>query len=98
PQLDLQLNGRQGDNLGGVEGRDTSASALVVMNWNLYRGGADTARKREFVHRHQQSKEESARAARQVENDVRATWASMVAAGERARQYAAQAAANTEVV
>ena len=98
PQVDLQLNARNGDNLGGIEGRDTSASALVVMNWNLYRGGADMARSREFIHRHQQAKESRAEASRGVEFDVRQTWSSMVAAGERARQFAAQADANTEVV
>lgn len=98
PEVDLQLNARQGHNLGGVEGRDRSATALVVMNWNLYRGGGDTARSREFIHRHQQAKESRTEAARQVENDVRSTWASMVSAGERARQFATQADANTEVV
>lgn len=98
PQVDLQLNARQGHDLGGVDGRDRSASALVVVNWNLYRGGADVARAREFIHRHQQSKEARAEAARALQNDVRQTWASMVAAGERARQFAAQSDANTEVV
>ena len=98
PQVDLQLNGRTGHDINGVEGRDTSASALVVVNWNLYRGGADMARSREFLHRHQQAKESRSEAARQVENDVRQTWASMVSAGERAREFAAQADANTEVV
>lgn len=98
PQVDFELNGRQAYDVNGVDGRDTSASALVVMNWNLYRGGADMARSREFIHRHQQAKEARAEAARAVENDVRQTWASMVAAGERARQFAAQADANTEVV
>ena len=98
PQLDLEVSGRQGNDINGVDGRDTSATALLVMNWNLYRGGADNARAREFIHRHQQSKEERAQAARSVENDVRQTWASMVSAGERAREFAAQADANTEVV
>lgn len=98
PQFDLQLNARQGDDLGGVEGKDRSASALMVVNWNLYRGGADTARAREFIHRHQQAKESRAEAARSIETDVRQTWASMIASGERARQFAAQADANTEVV
>jgi outer membrane protein, adhesin transport system len=98
PQFDFQLNGRTGENLNGVEGRDTSGSALVVMNWNLYRGGADNARAREFIHRHQQAKEERAKAARGVENDVRQTWASMISAGERAKEFAAQSDANTEVV
>lgn len=98
PQLDLQLNARAGHDLGGTEGRDASASALVVMNWNLYRGGADVARQREFVHRHQQSKESRAKAARAVENDVRQTWASMVSAGTRAAQFTEQAQSNEIVV
>ncbi|MFP4098310.1 MAG: TolC family outer membrane protein [Alphaproteobacteria bacterium] len=98
PQLDLQLNARTGSDLGGTEGEDTSASALLILNWNLYRGGGDIARGREFVHRHQQVKEERARVARGVEKDVRQTWASMLAAGQRASEYAAQVAANEEVV
>lgn len=98
PQVDLQLNGRQGEDINGVEGVDRSASALVVVNWNLYRGGGDTARAREFLHRHQQEKEERSEAARSVENEVRQTWAGMVAASEQARQFSAQADANTEVV
>jgi len=98
PQVDLQLGARQGHNLGGVDGRDRSASALVVMNWNLYRGGGDVARVREFKHRHQQSKEERSIAARQIENDIRQTWASMVSAGERAKEFSSQSAANGEVV
>lgn len=98
PEVDLQLNARQGHNLGGVRGRDRSATALVVMNWNLYRGGGDTARSREFIHRHQQAKESRSEAARQVENDVRQTWAAMVSSREQANQFAAQANANTQVV
>lgn len=98
PQVDFELNGRTGHDLGGVDGRDTSASALVVANWNLYRGGADMARSREFIHRHQQAKENRTVAARDAENDVRTTWASMVSAGERAKEFATQANANTEIV
>ena len=98
PQLDFQLNGRNGNDLNGVDGRDTSASALLVMNWNLYRGGGDTARVREHISREAQAKESRVKTARGVETDVRQTWARMVSAGERARQFTAQAAANTEVV
>lgn len=98
PQVDLQLNARHGEDLAGVEGEDTSASGLVVMNWNLYRGGIDTARVREHIGREAQAKEERAKAARQVENEVRTTWARMVSAGERAREFATQAAANQETV
>ncbi|NCO03837.1 MAG: TolC family outer membrane protein [Alphaproteobacteria bacterium] len=98
PQIDLQLNARQGENLGGVEGVDRGASALVVANWNLYRGGGDMARIREFTHRHQESKERRNDTARAIEDQVRQTWAQMVSAGEQAREFANQAAANQEVV
>jgi adhesin transport system outer membrane protein len=98
PQIDLQLNGRTGNDINGIEGRDHNATALVVMNWNLYRGGGDTARVREYINREAQAKEARVQMARGVENDVRQTWARMVSAGERAREFAAQASANTEVV
>ncbi len=98
PQVDLQLNGNAGNNLSGVEGDATGASALVVVNWNLYRGGGDIARTREFVYRHAQAKNQRNNAARAVENDVRQTWASMVASGERAAEFRKQADANSMVV
>lgn len=98
PKFDLQLGGSHGNDIGGADGEVNNASALVVMNWNLYRGGGDVARVREFKHRHQQTKEERASAARQIENDVRQTWASMVSSGERAKEFGNQAAANGEVV
>ncbi len=98
PKVDGQLNARTGHDLGGVDGRDTSASALVVMNWNLYRGGGDIARAREFIHREQQAKETRDKAARALEQDVRQTWARMVSSGERAKEFTSQVAANVEVV
>ncbi len=98
PEIDLQLQGRQNDDLGGQEGNDKSASAQIVANWNIYRGGIDTALRREHIYRHAQSKESRVDAARTLENDVRQTWAAMVSAGERANQFTAQAMANEKVV
>lgn len=98
PQFDLQLTGRQREDDAGVQGLRKEASAEVVMNWNLYRGGIDTALRREHVYRHAQTKETRADAARDVEDDVRVSWAAMVAAGTRAEQYAEQALANERVV
>lgn len=98
PKVDLQLQGRQNDDLSGVDGMDRSASAQVIANWNIYRGGIDTALRREHVYRHAQTKEARTQAARNLEDDVRQTWAAMVAAGERANEYASQAVANEKVV
>ncbi len=98
PEVDLQLQGRQNEDLGGQDGNDKSASAQIVANWNIYRGGIDTALRREHVYRHAQAKESRTDAARNLENDVRQTWAAMVSAGERANEFAAQAVANEKVV
>lgn len=98
PQVDLQMNARSGNDIGGVQGYDSSATALVVMNWNLYRGGADIARAREASYRFEQSKQAHDNTMRSLENDVRQTWASMIAAGERAKQFSRQAQANEKVV
>lgn len=98
PQVDLQLQGRQFNDLGGVQGVDKGASAQVIANWNIFRGGIDQHLRREHVYRHAQAKERRAQEARDIEDDLRQTWAAMVASGERAREFNAQADANSKVV
>jgi len=98
PQVDFQMNGRTGNDLGGIDGKDTSASALVVVNWNLYRGGADVARTKELVYRTAEAKERRAQTARTIEDEVRQTWAGREAARERVKQFALQEKANRQVV
>lgn len=98
PKVDFQAGASIGDNLSGVEGRTQDASALVVANWNLYRGGGDVARSRELVYRFAQAKDERNAAARAIEQDVRQTWASMESAGARATAFRKQADANGMVV
>lgn len=98
PQVNLEVNGTVGDDVGGLEGSEKRASALAVMRWNLFRGGADVARQEEFLYRHAVSKDRRADAARQVEKDVRDTWASVDSSRERADNFRIQAEANERVV
>lgn len=98
PKVNFQAGATAGNDLNGVEGNTKSASALVVANWNLYRGGGDEARSREFVYRLAQAKEERNESARALEQDVRRTWASMISSGERAAAFRKQADANGTVV
>lgn len=98
PQVDLVANAQAGNDLDGIDGHEDRQSVLAVLNWNLYRGGADFARQREFMYRHAKAKETRALAARGVEKDMRDTWAGMVSAGERAKQFLDQANANEKVV
>lgn len=98
PKVDLVANASIGHDLDGIEGHEDGSSVLAVMNWNLYRGGADYARQREFMYRYAKAKETRAEAARQVEKDVRDTWAGMQAAAARAKEYQDQATSNEKVV
>jgi adhesin transport system outer membrane protein len=68
------------------------------MRWNLFRGGADFDRQREFMYREAQAKEQRAQTARQVEKDMRDTWSGMNAAAEKAKEFLDQANANEKVV
>ena len=47
PQLSARANVGGGRNLAGVDGRKADASVELLLNWNLYNGGADSARVRE---------------------------------------------------
>lgn len=98
PKVDFQAGASIGHDLDGVEGRTQEASALVVAQWNLYRGGGDVARSREFVYRHAQAKNERAATARAVEMDARQTWSNMESAATRAEAFRRQADANALVV
>ncbi len=51
PRIDAELTAQTFRNVGGGEGPDSSASAMLVLRYNLFRGGADVAREREAFHR-----------------------------------------------
>jgi len=84
PQFDVELNGQTGDNLRGVKGRDTSANALLVMRYNLTRGGADMARSQEAIERQAAATQRLAAARADVERDMRLSWSALRSARARA--------------
>ncbi len=47
PQVSARANVGAGRNLAGMDGRKADASVELLLNWNLYNGGADSARVRE---------------------------------------------------
>lgn len=98
PKFDIEANANTGDNIAGIKGNTSGETVLGVMRWNLYRGGADFDRQREFMYREAQAKEQRAQTARQVEKNMRDTWAGMVSATEKAKEFLDQANANEKVV
>ena len=45
PQVALELRAQENDNVGGIYGNDDNYSAMLVVNWNIFRGGSDKAAK-----------------------------------------------------
>ena len=66
PRFDLELGAAANRNVDGVEGGGVDAQALLVVRYNLFRGGADIAREREAFAR----LEEARHALRQVQRDA----------------------------
>jgi len=84
PKINLELSGRHDADLDGINGRDRDAIALLVMRWNLYRGGIDTANRNEAVERRSEARNNRLVAVREFEEEMRNSWAALESSGRRA--------------
>jgi adhesin transport system outer membrane protein len=98
PRFGVELGATRGDDIGGTKGRNDSASAMVVMRWNLYRGGADQAKIEEFRQRLLVAQSRVSEAERTAEREARISWAAKDGAAERAQTLRAAVGANERVV
>lgn len=53
PTVDLEVSKNYNDNIYGIKGRDDSSKIAVVLNYNIYNGGADKASKLAALKRHE---------------------------------------------
>jgi adhesin transport system outer membrane protein len=67
----------------GLEGRDVNAQALVVLRYNLFRGGADIAREREAFLRIKEARESLRVAQRDAEREARVAYNALLTAQAR---------------
>jgi adhesin transport system outer membrane protein len=74
PRFDLELGASHNSNIDGVRGADEDLIAMVRMNYNIYRGGADLARKRSTAHRISQAERVRDRARDQVVEEAGLSW------------------------
>ena len=77
PDLRLELGGSINDDIDGRRDTEYDATALVVMRYNLYRGGADVARIREFKYRQAEALDRLRVNERKVAEDTRVSWNAM---------------------
>ena len=85
PKVDIELQGRKGNDLEGVQGRESELRAELVMRWNIFRGGIDRATVQEQVRRSDEERYGLRRAHREVEETVRLSWDRQV---QQRRRYA----------
>jgi adhesin transport system outer membrane protein len=93
PRLDLEMGAGANRNLDGIEGSDVDAQALLVLRYNLFRGGGDIARERESFARLREARETLRRVKRAAEEDARVAYNAFLTARERADALEAQALA-----
>ncbi len=94
PKIDAELSAMGDRNIDGQDGSDSSASALLVLRYNLFRGGADIAREREAFHRLNESRASLMKARLKAEEDARTSWNSYETA--KARTVALRARAEAQ--
>jgi adhesin transport system outer membrane protein len=83
PNLDLELGAAAGENLDGLEGREVNAQALLVLRYNLFRGGGDIAREREAFLRVKEARENLRVAQRDAEEEARVAYHALITARAR---------------
>ncbi|MDD3652518.1 TolC family outer membrane protein [Immundisolibacter sp.] len=74
PRFDLELGASHNNNIDGVNQADEDLIAMVRMNYNIYRGGADLARKRSTAFKINQAKRIRDRAEDQVIQEAGLSW------------------------
>lgn len=97
PKFDLQVSALRDRNINGVHGTSSSEQALVVMTWNLFRGGETTAKNEEYVSRLAEAREVVGQAKIRAEQETRLSWDALESAKERRQALEIQVKANEKV-
>lgn len=96
PDVRLQLSGSESENTGGQTGHNWDATMLIVMKWNLYRGGGDTAKLREFRHRLAETQDLYLDDQRKITEQTRVSWNSVTTSHENVIELQKTVVANTQ--
>jgi adhesin transport system outer membrane protein len=97
PRVNLELGASRNRDVDGTRGDDSDMSALLVMRWNLYRGGADAAQRLVALGRMSQTIAQNSVAVRNTEEDIRRAWILKQTADERIPVLESATKKNVEV-
>ena len=80
PVVSLDAGVTRNDNIDGTKGLHSNDSLMLVMNYNLFRGGADKAKKSELAARLTSAMESENNVRRTIEEEVGRAWVALNAA------------------
>jgi len=94
PKVDVVLNSSKNKNLSGLLGPNDSTSAMLRMNYNAFRGGADAAYVRQTAFQVQEAYEAKNRTLLQLKEAIRLSWNACTSATLRLRPLKAHVVAS----
>ncbi|MGI9437026.1 MAG: TolC family outer membrane protein [Geminicoccaceae bacterium] len=94
PRFDLELGTAANRQIDGIVGSEVEAQALLVMRYNLFRGGGDIAREREAFSRVSESRHGLRKARNETEEQARISYNALMTARSRVDALAVQRRAN----
>lgn len=83
PRLDLRLYDNRDRNLLGLSGNTRVNGVELVLNYNLFRGGADRARERQAIDVHEQARDLKEKACRDVRQNLSIAYSDVRTLGEQ---------------
>lgn len=98
PRVDLELSASRNRDLDGIIGPNNDNQAMLVMRYNLFRGGADQSRIREALERETAALEAVNNAQQTVEESVARAWAALATARDRISPLEAHVHAGARVL
>lgn len=98
PNLNIEADARHSQDTAGRKGYEDNAKALLVLRWNLFRGGRDLNRTREYKERTVKAKDDLLKAMRTAEREVRVSWGERVASALQAESLRKAVTAKEQVV
>lgn len=98
PQVTLDVGASKNNNLDGVEGDNDDWQAMLHLNYNVYRGGADRARRAETIQLLAAAREALRQAEREVQQNVHLAWNNLNTVRQRISPLEKHLKATEEVV
>jgi adhesin transport system outer membrane protein len=85
PAIDLQVDARRNNKVGGINGIVNTMSAQLVAKFNVYNGGADLAKRGEYREKVSAARYRAKREERRAEKEVRVSYAEIISARNQAK-------------